>query len=101
MAGEMPYKLFFSYAAEDQKLTEHLKAAIRKAHPDSNELAMYTMQTNTLGLDYREEIKKNLNNTDIFVLIHTGRLKPAFSWVGFELGFFPIYWKRPSKSIPA
>ena len=79
-------KLFLSYAAEDQTISDVLANCLSAAFGDRIELAR--MSTFEMGAAWRQDINQYLNRADVLIAIASGRLKPGHSFTGYEIGAF-------------
>lgn len=95
---------FISYARDDERIAVAVFDAIRVA------LGAYAVVfiDNALrfGLSFQDEIKAQLDKTDLLVVIYSATLKPVFSFAGMELGYFMGLMKhdatarRPRRIVP-
>jgi hypothetical protein len=87
-------KIFISYATEDQNIADVLKLAIKTAFVDNVSIVM--MSDFTTGLSWKNIIQKSIDETDVMIVIATGRLKPSHSFTGAEVGAFEMsVYSRP------
>jgi hypothetical protein len=110
------FQFFISYAHEDRKIADAVASMIETAMGPS--ATVFIDEALSFGVSFEEEIKKKLNETNVLVVVHSGILKPAFSFPGLELGYFisisehetrmdfqrrivPIYSGDPPDSIKA
>jgi hypothetical protein len=88
----MPYtsndslNVFLSYASEDTDIAEALTNTLREAFVNNVDIS--TMSEFKSGLNWKELIADRIAETDIFIAIATGEIKPAFSFTGYEVGAF-------------
>jgi hypothetical protein len=82
------FRLFISYAKEDEKIAIAVSNAIQTALGPSAEV--FIDSGLRFGLSFQDEIKKKLDETNVLVVIYSSalNLKPAFSFTGMELGYF-------------
>jgi hypothetical protein len=80
------FRFFISYAHEDRRIAEAVEAMIRAAMGPSADVFMD--EALSFGVLFEEEIKKELDETNVLVVVHSGILKPAFAFPGLELGYF-------------
>jgi len=85
-AKQRVFRLFISYAKEDEKIAIAVSNAVQTALGPSAEV--FIDSGLRFGLAFQDEIKKKLDETDVLVVIHSGSLKPAFAFPGMELGYF-------------
>jgi hypothetical protein len=79
--------IFISYASEDTELASSVGEEL---------LQMFSLAPVDVfrdvgilgGDDYRTAIDNALDNTDILLVLLTDRLKPTYSYPGYEVGFF-------------
>jgi hypothetical protein len=110
------FRFFISYAREDYNIAIAVNNAIQTAAGPAAEVFMDVALQ--YGLNFQEEIKGRLDQTNILVVIHSGILKSAFAFPGLELGYFlrvmesehsadfprrivPIYLDKPPDAIAA
>lgn len=90
----MPYSnsntlnVFLSYASEDNKIAEALARTFRAAFVNAIDITM--MGEFPGGLNWRRLIDESIVRTDVLIAIASGRLKPSFSFTGFEIGSFSM-----------
>src|SRR5262249_24135380 len=90
----MPYsdpsllRIFQSYASEDEQLADALAKTLRQAFFREIEISM--MNEFSIGKKWREIIENSIMETDIFIAIESGQLKPSHSYTGKEVGMFDI-----------
>ena len=108
------FRFFVSYAREDYNIAIAVNNAIQTAAGPGAEVFMdIALQ---FGVNFHEEIKRRLDETNVLVVIHSGILKSAFAYPGLELGYFlrvmeggatpdcprrivPVYLERPPDTI--
>jgi|GEM_PF-3888221 len=79
-------RLFISYAREDEKIAIAVSNAVQIALGPSAEV--FIDSGLRFGLDFKAEIKKKLDETDVLIAVSSDALKPAFGFTGLELGYF-------------
>jgi hypothetical protein len=79
-------RLFISYAREDEKIAIAVSNAVQIALGPSAEV--FIDSGLRFGLDFKQEIKKKLDQTDVLIAVSSDALKPAFGFTGMELGYF-------------
>ena len=79
-------KLFISYASEDQQIADVLKLTLKAAFRDDIYIIM--MSEFATGLNWKGIIEQSISETDVMIVIATGRLKPSHSFTGYEVGAF-------------
>jgi len=80
------FRFFVSYAREDYNIAIAVNNAIQTAAGPGAEVFMdIALQ---FGVNFHEEIKRRLDETNVLVVIHSGILKSAFAYPGLELGYF-------------
>jgi hypothetical protein len=89
-------RLFISYAREDEKIAIAVSNAVQTALGPSAEV--FIDSGLRFGLDFKEEIKKKLDETDVLIAISTDVLKPAFGFIGMELGYFIAAMERDANA---
>jgi TIR domain len=80
------FRLFISYAREDAKVAIAVFNALQTALGPTAEVVIDSGLP--FGLNFEEEIRRNLDQTDTLVVIDSEVLKPAFGFTGMELGYF-------------
>jgi hypothetical protein len=80
------FKLFISYASEDEKIAIAVSNAVQTALGPSAEV--FIDSGLRYGLNFQEEIKSRLDETDVLIVIYSASLKPSHSFTGMELGYF-------------
>jgi hypothetical protein len=83
---DSPMKIFISYATEDQKIADVLKLSLKAAFRNDIDITM--MSEFATGLNWRGVIQQSISETDVMIVIATGRLKPSHSFTGAEVGAF-------------
>lgn len=78
--------LFISYAREDETVAIAVSNAVQMALGPSAEVFIDTGLR--FGLDFKTEIKRKLDETDVLIAVSSDALKPAFGFTGLELGYF-------------
>lgn len=80
------FHLFISYAREDAKIAIAVSNALQKALGPSAEV--FIDSGLPYGLNFEEQLRGKLDETDALVVIDSDTLKPAYGWTGMELGWF-------------
>jgi hypothetical protein len=88
-------RLFISYAREDEKIAIAVANAVQMALGPSAEV--FIDSGLRFGLDFKAEIKKKLDETDVLIAVSSDALKPAFGFTGLELGYFIHSMERDLK----
>lgn len=108
------FRFFISYASEDEAIAIAVSNAIQTAVSTYGEV--FIAGALPFGLDFNDNIRKELDSTNVLIVIHSGIVKPAFAYPGLELGYFiartplenaedrphrivPIYFEKPPDSI--
>jgi hypothetical protein len=93
-------KIFISYASEDQRIADVLKLSLKAAFRDDIDITM--MSGFAIGLNWPDVIQQSISETDVMIVIATGRLKPSHSFTGAEVGAFgqSIYTQPKMKKWP-
>jgi hypothetical protein len=94
-------RIFISYAAEDRDIAlavgEALKGALHEDFAEIN-LDKWFMEA---GVEFATQIRKKLEQTDIFIVIFTGMEKESHSFTGMEVGYFMrVMEGRPGRMVP-
>src|SRR4051812_16919922 len=93
-----PFKIFISYASEDQKVAIAVSNAIQLALGPSAEV--FIDNGLRYGVDFQEQIERRLDETDVLVVIYSAAQKPSHSFTGVELGYFlSVMRHRPSQGF--
>ena len=87
--------LFISYAREDETIAIAVSNAVQMALGPSAEV--FIDSGLRFGLDFKAEIKKKLDETDVLIAVSSDALKPAFGFTGLELGYFIHSMERDLK----
>lgn len=110
------FRFFISYAREDYNIAIAVNNAIQTAAGPTAEVFMDVALQ--YGINFHDEIKSRLDQTNVLVVIHSGIQKSAFAFPGLELGYFlrvteteqspefprrvvPIYLDKPPDAIAA
>jgi hypothetical protein len=86
MSDSNAMKLFISYASEDQQIADVLKLTLKAAFRD--EIYIIMLSEFATGLNWKGIIEQSISETDVMIVIATGRLKPSHSFTGYEVGAF-------------
>jgi hypothetical protein len=97
-------RIFISYASEDREIAlavgETLKGALDDDFAEIN-LDKWFMEA---GIEFATQIRKKLEQTDIFIVISTGIEKESHSFTGMEVGYFMRVMEgregRPGRMVP-
>ena len=92
------YRIFVSYASEDEKLATEMAELLRNTFPRN--LHVVTMKDFRIGGEWRQDLDKRIEETDMLILVFTGALKRSHGWTGYEVGSFSrdIKYKPQLKS---
>lgn len=85
-AGPDFVSIFLSYTSEDQSVADAIANTLRAAFDEKIKISM--MSEFQSGLKWRPIIDEHIDRTDVLIAIATGRLKPGFSFTGYEIGSF-------------
>lgn len=108
------FRFFISYASEDEGIAIAVSNAIQIAVSSFAEV--FIADALPFGLDFNDNIRRKLDDTNVLIVIHSGIVKPAFSYPGLELGYFiaralgenklesprrivPLYFEKPPDAI--
>jgi hypothetical protein len=80
------FRIFISYASEDEKIAIAVSNAVQTALGPAAEV--FIDSGLHYGLNFQEEIKSKLDETDVLIVIYSASLKPSHSFTGMELGYF-------------
>jgi hypothetical protein len=89
-------RLFISYAREDEKIADAVRAALTKALPTPLAFVDMDKYTIDVGADFAADIQDKLDKAHVLVIVYTGRAKQSFGYTGQELGYF----RSQKKLIP-
>ena len=78
-------RVFISYAHEDAKIAIAVSNALQTALGDTLVEIFLDKFYLEPGCEFKPQIEETLDNTDILILIYTG--KPSH-FMGFEIGYF-------------
>ena len=79
--------VFISYSTEDRDLATAIGEELRRAF--SPAILKLTIDVEfSFGANWRERLESDLSETDILLIVATGRQKASHSFTGFEVGFF-------------
>lgn len=79
--------VFISYSSEDRDLAMALADELRRAFNPA--ILKLTIDVEfSLGANWRERLRTDLDTTDILLVVATGKQKVSHSFTGFEVGYF-------------
>ena len=79
--------VFISYSSEDRDLATAIAEELRRAFNPT--ILKLTIDVEfSLGSNWRDRLKANLDDTDILLVVATGKQKVSHSFTGFEVGYF-------------
>jgi hypothetical protein len=79
--------VFISYSTEDRDLATAIAEELRRAF--SPAILKLTIDVEfSLGSNWRDRLKADLDDTDILMVVATGKHKVSHSFTGFEVGYF-------------
>ncbi len=79
--------VFISYSSEDRDLATAIAEELRRAF--SPAILKLTIDVEfSLGANWRDRLRANLDTTDILLVVATGKQKVSHSFTGFEVGYF-------------
>lgn len=79
--------LFLSYATEDRDLAITIAEELRRAFNP----AVFKLTIDVdfkLGANWRSQLTADLDDTDVLLVVATGKQKASHSFTGFEVGYF-------------
>jgi len=79
-------RIFISYSKEDEKIAIAVYNAIQTALGTFADV--FIDNALRFGLNFQDEIKARLDQTDVLVVIYSAALKPSHGFTGMELGYF-------------
>src|ERR1700761_1471421 len=79
--------VFISYASEDRDLATAIGEELRRAFNPAVLKVTIDVEI-SLGDNWRERLKVDLDETDILLVVATGKEKVSHSFTGFEVGYF-------------
>jgi TIR domain len=78
---------FISYSSEDRDLATAIAEELRRAF--SPAILKLTIDVEfSLGANWRDRLRSDLDTTDILLVVATGKQKVSHSFTGFEVGYF-------------
>lgn len=78
---------FISYSSEDRDLATAIAEELRRAFNPT--ILKLTIDIEfSLGVNWRDRLRANLDTTDILLVVATGKQKVSHSFTGFEVGYF-------------
>jgi hypothetical protein len=79
--------VFISYSSEDRGLATAICDELRRAFNPA--VLRLTIDVEfSLGANWRDRLKADLDDTDILLVVATGKQKISHSFTGFEVGYF-------------
>jgi hypothetical protein len=84
--AEERLRVFISYSSEDQDLVMKFAWELRRSFSLAIEVK-YDVEF-TLGANWRDQLKADLDEADILLVVATGKQKISHSFTGFEVGYF-------------
>jgi TIR domain len=79
--------VFVSYSSEDRDLATAIAEELRRAF--SPAILRLTIDVEfSLGSNWRDRLRTDLDTTDILLVVATGKQKVSHSFTGFEVGYF-------------
>ncbi len=79
--------VFISYSSEDRDLATAIAEELRRAFNPT--ILKLTIDVEfSLGSNWRDRLKADLDDTDILLVVATGKQKVSHSFTGFEVGYF-------------
>lgn len=94
-------RIFISYASEDRDIALAVGEALKGAlHDDFAEINLdkWFMEA---GVEFATQIRRKLEQTDVFIVIFTGTEKESHSFTGMEVGYFMrVMEGRPGRMVP-
>jgi TIR domain-containing protein len=100
-------RFFISYAREDSKIAEALRASLSKSLPFPLSYVDLDEKTFEVGAEFTSIIQDKLDKAHILLVLYTGRLKHSHGFTGQEYGYFlsskrvnPVIDKIDRKVVP-
>ena len=79
--------VFISYSSEDRDLATAIAEELRRAFNPT--ILKLTIDVEfSLGSNWRDRLKADLDDTDVLLVVATGKQKVSHSFTGFEVGYF-------------
>jgi hypothetical protein len=79
--------IFISYSSEDRILATAIGEELRRTFNPA--VLKLTIDVEfSLGANWRDRLKSDLDETDILLIVATGKPKASHSFTGFEVGYF-------------
>jgi len=79
--------VFISYSSEDRDLATAIAEELRRAF-NPTVLKLTIDVEFSLGSNWRDRLKADLDDTDVLLVVATGKQKVSHSFTGFEVGYF-------------
>jgi TIR domain len=90
--------VFVSYSSEDRDLATKIAEELRRAFNPA--ILRLTIDVEfALGANWRDRLKADLDETDILLVVATGKQKVSHSFTGFEVGYFDASVTHTSKMV--
>jgi TIR domain len=91
--------LFLSYSSEDFGLATALQQALQGFLDKDFVEIWLDKQDLRAGFDLSTQIRDQLDQTDILIVVYTGQQKASHSYTGIEVGYFMATMKREDQEI--
>jgi len=82
------FRIFISYASEDQEIAKGVASCFKTALPDFFAEVNFDKSSLEPGSAFQAQIEAQLQQTDRFIIVYTGADKPSHSYTGWEVGYF-------------
>lgn len=81
-------RFFITYAREDHAAAVALRNALTERLGDVFAHVFLDTEALEAGFDFSQQIRDQLDRTDILIIVYTGKSKSSHSWTGLEVGYF-------------
>ena len=92
-------RFFISYATEDRALAIALSNGLNKLLGDVFAEVWLDTQSLRAGFEFSKQIRDQLDQTDILVVVYTAKEKPSHSFTGLEIGYFMGVMARSPEGV--
>jgi len=93
------FRIFISYASEDLPIAHAVGTCLTVALGDLFTEVYQDKSFLQAGADFKRLIESKLENTDVFIVVYSGRWQQSFGFANWEAGFFDHFAARtPGRS---
>jgi hypothetical protein len=83
----IPKQFFISYAHEDVQIADALRVTLQQIDDTFVVVNMDKLSLES-GVNFRDQIQEKLQRSEVLFVVHSDATKPAFSYTGWEVGYF-------------